>query len=224
METLDLNCQEAFFPFIPILLIAIGALFATWLVKLITAPKGYDIAILGNQGSGKSTLWNAITSNSSQAMQTIDREKIREVTVERGGVKRKIKQSYDISGGEDSIKRYYEELCTGNTFIIYIFDCSKFELDQEYKMEVFMRLRTVGHIIQKCNDEKYIHIIGSHLDKLTNDKQAQKITYAKQGNELLETVNAAFNKQLEKEKNFILLDLTDEKSQNKYINDKLFNN
>lgn len=224
METLDLNCQEAFFPIIPLILILIATIFAKYIYELITAPADYDIAILGNQGAGKTTLWNAITCKSSNVGQTIDRELIKETDVMIGGVGRTIRQSYDVSGGEDSVKNYYDELCLSKTFIIYIFDSYKYEQDVEYKTDVLGRLRKIGHEISKQKEEKNIHIIGSHIDKLANNKKELKNIHAKLENELLKEINKNFNNQLEKDKNFILLDLSNKKALTTYIEKKLFNN
>lgn len=224
METLDLNCQEAVFPFFIWILLAIGAAIAGMLVTLINMPADYDIAILGNQGAGKTTLWNAITSNSDEAVQTIDREKIREIIIERGGVKRKIKQSYDISGGDDSVKDYYNDLCKNKTSIIYIYDCSRFEQNEEYQREVFMRLRKIGHETQKQSEQKYVHIIGSHIDKLTKDDTERKHIHAKQSKQILSDVNHAFNEALKKDENFILINLSSRDEVKAYIENKLFNN
>ena len=66
METLDLNCQEAAFPLIIWIAMALGTFIMGLLATIINIPLGYDIAILGNQGAGKTTLWNAITSKSSK--------------------------------------------------------------------------------------------------------------------------------------------------------------
>ena len=224
METLDLNCQEAAFPLIIWIAVAIGTLFAAIIISIINVPLDYDIAILGNQGAGKTTLWNAITSKSSKIEQTQDRERIEKTIVTIGGVKRKIKQSYDVSGGEDSVKHYYEELCQKKTFIIYIFDSYKYEQDVEYKTDVLGRLRKIGHEISKQKEEKNIHIIGSHIDKLANNKKELKNIHAKLENELLKEINKNFNNQLEKDKNFILLDLSNKKALTTYIEKKLFNN
>ena len=224
METLDLNCQEAAFPLIIWIAVAIGTFIMGLLATIINIPLGYDIAILGNQGAGKTTLWNAITSKSSKIEQTQDRERIEKTIVTIGGVKRKIKQSYDVSGGEDSVKNYYDELCLSKTFIIYIFDSYKYEQDVEYKTDVLGRLRKIGHEISKQKEEKNIHIIGSHIDKLANNKKELKNIHAKLENELLKEINKNFNNQLEKDKNFILLDLSNKKALTTYIEKKLFNN
>ena len=110
------------------------------------------------------------------------------------------------------------------TFIIYIFDSYKYEQDVEYKTDVLGRLRKIGHEISKQKEEKNIHIIGSHIDKLANNKKELKNIHAKLENELLKEINKNFNNQLEKDKNFILLDLSNKKALTTYIEKKLFNN
>lgn len=224
METLDLNCQEAAFPLIIWIAVAIGTLFAAIIISIINVPLDYDIAILGNQGAGKTTLWNAIVRKGSDTKQTIDRENIKQVDVTIKGIKRRINQSYDIAGGDDGVRDYYKDLCQNKTFIIYIYDSSRFNQEKEYQEEVFSRVRTIIYEIQKQESRKYIHIIGSHIDKLTNNETEIKLIRAKQSKEILNASKKEDEKVvLKKDENFMLLNLSNKAEINTYIEEKLFN-
>ena len=215
MELIELSTQYAVWPIWAILLAVgggIGAIAST--VSIFSEPLAEDLnlAILGTQGAGKTTLWRAITQSKESVEPTIGSETIFEKKVTLNGITRKIKQSIDISGGPDKVREEYSNLITHKDFIIFVFNIEEFMTSKEYKEEVKIRLKVIGKYIKK---EKLFHIIGSHVDKLTDSVNKRKKIKSKiiqnLGYSLLTEINCDVNE------NLALMDLTNTEELDDYI-------
>ena len=228
IEITEIGSRYALYAF-PLSLLTKGLLWAGGLVlaglaavlikKLRPVAKDANIAILGTQGAGKTTLWNAIIKSDKKIKPTIGSETVKETTVTINGIKRRIKQSLDISGSPDNVRREYKKLITEKEHIIFIFDAQKLlnPAKKEWE-EVQMRMRTVCTYL---TDIKRLHIIASHVDKLEKgDKESKEIfedILKKLGDDFLQRVNYKENRHI------VAMNLTDKKLVSDYINDKLFN-
>ena len=195
------------------LLAGIGWMIGKWLQPGIKD----NIAILGTQGAGKTTLWYAIIKSDKKFGATIIPEKIPETTVTINGIKRKIGQSIDIPGANTVVEREYQNLVTEKEYIIFIFDAKKILEREEELKDVKKRLVVINDYM---NESKKIQLIGSHIDELTNDsKEREKINVKiaeKLGRDFLKKLNNC------KDKSINLINLTNKGEVDYYINNVLF--
>ena len=227
MEIVEVNYSYAILPFWLILILwglgggALGGLvggLSVYLFDLFRPGKDVDIAILGTEGAGKTTLWKAITQSEKNVEPTIAGEVINEATVYINSIKRRIKQSLDINGGPDAIRMEYKNLISQKDFIIFIFNTKDFLENKEAVEDVKMRLK----VIEKYKDSsKTFHIIGSHIDRLTNNLKTRK----KVKNEVVNILGIEFLKEIncDRNKNVTLINLTNKEEVDMYINNVLFN-
>lgn len=223
MEFIEISTQYAIWP-LWLLTVVLGgaggvggALINIGIIRMIKPAKKLDLAILGTQGAGKTTLWRAITQSKESVEPTIGSETISEKKVTINSITRNIKQSIDISGGLDNVREQYKKLITEKDFIIFIFNIEEFMKSQEYREDVIMRLR----VIQKYKEStKSFHIIGSHVDKLTDSLKKRK----KIKNEIIQRLRPNLLKEInfDLDENLVLMDLTNREELDEYITGVLF--
>lgn len=221
MDVIEFNVFSYFWlpPLIWHMLIGLaGLLVSIGINKLLLPAKEENIAILGTEQSGKTTLWNRICQGGIQCGQTIGANEVPEKIVTINGIERRIKQSVDIAGGEEMVGRYYQELIEKNDMIIFLFDIQKFLEDQDVTDDVKMRLKKIHN---HMNEERTFHVVGTHIDLLAKtvfDRKRVKDQVVKRFTpQFLKNINCT-------EDNLALLNFIDEKEIDAYINGVLFKN
>lgn len=79
------------------------------------------IAVLGDRGSGKTTLWNGLRGKrtSGACSQTIGRQIIESFEINVHGRTVTIEKGSDIGGGDDNVRPYYSELLSGGRTVLF---------------------------------------------------------------------------------------------------------
>lgn len=79
------------------------------------------IAILGDRGSGKTTLWNGLRGmrTSGACSQTMGRQIIESFEINVHGRTVTIEKGSDIGGGDDNVRPYYSELLSGGRTVLF---------------------------------------------------------------------------------------------------------
>ena len=79
------------------------------------------IAVLGDRGSGKTTLWNGLRGmrTSGACSQTIGRQIIESFEINVHGRTVTIEKGSDIGGGDDNVRPYYCELLSGGRTVLF---------------------------------------------------------------------------------------------------------
>lgn len=79
------------------------------------------IAVLGDRGSGKTTLWNGLRGmrTSGACSQTMGRQIIESFEINVHGRTVTIEKGSDIGGGDDNVRPYYSELLSGGRTVLF---------------------------------------------------------------------------------------------------------
>lgn len=194
-----------------------------WLNILITSNENIlRIAILGTQGAGKTTLWGYFAKHMKYESNTY-RNEINDCEVTIGEKTYILKGGVDIGGGDGFVGEEYESLIQDKDFVIFIFNAEKLLKDNCYDeiMQVRSRFQKIGRVLKKLSEKGQYHIIASHADKLGLEAKKE---YEAKRNEIYEKIGKKYFHEwtdFNIEKNFALLDLTNNKIVREYI-DKTF--
>lgn len=105
---------------------AAGALLA-WIIDVLKEETKENlreckkIAVLGDRGSGKTTLWNGLRGmrTSGACSQTIGRQIIESFDINVHGRIVTIEKGTDIGGGDDNVLPYYSKLLSGGETVLF---------------------------------------------------------------------------------------------------------
>jgi len=221
--------EHATYSIIWFLPLIIGSLFASAAIGiglglLSPSPDIKGFAIIGSRAAGKTTLWNRILGESRGG--ATSRENIPARQIERGGKTFTIKMSKDIGGGDGFVRTDYDELIKGKDFVIFLFNGYELTKDDEYGkhelITVQSRLLKLSKSVEESSIPGQFHIIATHADKFLKDKGSYETwkdrIYEKIGDKYFKKI-----KGFDKDKNFLLIDLTNPNAIDKYINENLFN-
>lgn len=130
------------------------------------------LAVLGPKASGKSHLLSflktgIINSNKDYAPTSIMGEKFEEIVIEDDGRKLLLQSTTDPSGAESSIRKFYEKLIDSSSDILFVFNCSEFLMNEEYRN---FTLSIVDFINRHNTSKKLMIFLGSHFDQLIDSK------------------------------------------------------
>lgn len=219
--------QEAIIWFWPLIALVLSALLGG--IKYLSKPdKGLSLAILGMQGAGKTTFWHILTRGMVQKGQTINIEITPEVEVTINEKTRLIKQSLDIAGGDELVGTEYEQLIKEKDFVLFLFN-SEIILNgngemssEEYVDEVRTRLQKIKSCLG--DHKKRLHLVATFADKVIKDENDEReiklvanTIYNKIGKDFIDSFGCTLKEHL------VILDMTNQKLVDTYINESLFN-
>lgn len=182
--------QQAAWWFIPAIIVGVIGLFS--LIIIISGDSGpdtfkdeksVDLAILGPNEAGKTTLWNFLKGSTASKVyqQTEDKEAISFVASSKTWNAVKLDETeeklrftgYDINGNGDFIRKYWEMLIENSNMIIFVFNSYKYLHCVDYQRDINQRMQFIYSTVCKQTDEKKrgIWLLGSYADKLGNKKK-----------------------------------------------------
>ena len=215
--TLPAYHQQEAWVWIPILIVTgvLVYIFAgpdnTKTTKLI----GKSIGVLGMIGAGKTQFLKNLQGKGQEykkeGYQGTGIDEYQEFTCSIGNKQYEIKRGFDIGGGEDNIKTFYEKSLKSKDICIFLFDIQKYKDDSKYRMDTNARLDFINNHIE---DASKCAIIGSHVDKAKIKKGQSIITIVQkfvEGKEYARLLN----------NNFFACNLTKKEDMDKLVN-KLF--
>lgn len=159
----------SFFLVIPLIPLAVlGPILLGLLIKALSAKDATSIAIFGSKAAGKTTLWQQLKGEfeNRKYIPTIEKVAINEFTIEYNGKKKTIKETADLGGGDEFVKRYGEIIENG-TFVYYLIDLTTLN---EKKDETRARLQAICKYVSERKLEFGLQVIG------TNYREYQKTT------------------------------------------------
>ena len=215
--TLPAYHQQEAWVWIPILIVTgvLVYIFAgpdnTKTTKLI----GKSIGVLGMIGAGKTQFLKNLQGKGqeykNEGYQGTGKDEYQEFTCSIGNKQYEIKRGFDIGGGEDNIKTFYEKSLKSKDICIFLFDIQKYKDDSKYRMDTNARLDFINNHIE---DASKCAIIGSHVDKAKIKKGQSIITLVQkfvEGKKYARLLN----------NNFFACNLTKKEDMDKLVN-KLF--
>lgn len=215
--TLPAYHQQEAWVWIPILIVTgvLVYIFAgpdnTKTTKLI----GKSIGVLGMIGAGKTQFLKNLQGKGQEykkeGYQGTGIDEYQEFTCSIGNKQYEIKRGFDIGGGEDNIKTFYEKSLKSKDICIFLFDIQKYKDDSKYRMDTNARLDFINNHIE---DASKCAIIGSHVDKAKIKKGQSIITLVQkfvEGKKYARLLN----------NNFFACNLTKKEDMDKLVN-KLF--
>ena len=215
--TLPAYHQQEAWVWIPILIVTgvLVYIFAgpdnTKTTKLI----GKSIGVLGMIGAGKTQFLKNLQGKGqeykNEGYQGTGIDEYQEFTCSIGNKQYEIKRGFDIGGGEDNIKTFYEKSLKSKDICIFLFDIQKYKDDSKYRMDTNARLDFINNHIE---DASKCAIIGSHVDKAKIEEGQSIITIVQkfvEGKEYARLLN----------NNFFACNLTKKEDMDKLVN-KLF--
>lgn len=170
-----------------VLLAATGGFFGYSLTKLLNRLKEGSFCILGERGSGKTTLHHFLSYGeilTGKYKQTTSK-KTKKNTLKLEDFKFKIKENIDI-GGSEIFKNEWKGIIKDSDYVCYIIRGDKiYSNDKIYIKEI---LEHVNLIFDFKTKEKKLYLIVSHLDKIKEYNTEPDIIIKKIGNVLKTTV------------------------------------
>lgn len=130
-----------------------------------------DIAILGPNQAGKTTLWNYLKGKPSSTVykETEGSVRLSFKSSNKSWNVSKIK-GYDINGNGDFIRDEWEKIVKESNMIIFIFNASEYLSNIEYQRDVNQRMQFVKSVFDGRTDKakRDIWLLGSYADLLSN--------------------------------------------------------
>lgn len=168
---------EAIVPLIPAL-IALGGVIvaATVIIIMLSEPNSetVSIAILGEKGAGKSTMWNYLRGikGTPQVTTISDIEEFVFAT-KSDGTQLKIKRTKDLGGGQGFVQGYDDVIVENGCFIFYFMP-----MDSVKDKDTIERIKARKDKIYRLIDEKKLKACGvrfvlTYADKF-RDSEKQK--------------------------------------------------
>ena len=130
--------QEAVFWFIPIIVGAAivgagtGALVGV-IIDALCPIEGKTIAVLGMQGAGKTQFLANLKNVSYTQSASLGVESYKAFSVKIGDKTVKIEGGMDVPGGEEYIRRYYEDLISKNDIVFFLVHCVNHLICSDYR-------------------------------------------------------------------------------------------
>lgn len=143
--------------------------FAYKKTDLFRTKQKINLAVLGLKGSGKTTLQNYLRNDNKRGSTPLSMVNAPEVIIVRGKKIIIIKEGFDVSGNDESIRHQYEELVKENDHIIFTVDSSKLQNNDEYAKENRGLLNKINKILEQTKDNKKVLLLGSHKDQLNQE-------------------------------------------------------
>ncbi len=171
-----------FLPFIPLVILASGALgLGGFLLASLSEPneETRDIIILGMQGSGKTTLWEALGAKvragatySEEAIDSFSIEVIREGETHRIS----IHNAKDVGGAKDFVSyKHYLDLINSDSFVYFIVNAMHIRKSDYYE-DIEDRLLLINKIVKEKGTEKLgLKILVSHCDHISGNDEKEHI-------------------------------------------------
>ena len=153
--------------------------------KIVIALKGKNIAILGSEGVGKTTLNEFLHGGEIKPESKILKRNILKLQ----DLKFYVKDGEDVSGGDMYLGKW-KDLFLKSNITLYLFDSKKvYDGDKEYIDEIINRMRLLSSWKQEKNKNIQMVMIGTYSDlidgiyskksaKLINEKIKENITPA----------------------------------------------
>lgn len=182
--------QQAAWWFIPAIIVAVIGLFSLIIIisgdsgpDVFKDEKSVDLAILGPNEAGKTTLWNFFKGRpASKVYQETDGKvalsfvasSIKWNAVKPDEPEEKLRfTGYDINGNGDFIRTDWEKLIENSNMIIFVFNSYKYLNNVGYQRDINQRMQFVYSTVRKQTDGKKrgIWLLGSYADKLGNKKK-----------------------------------------------------
>ena len=180
--------QQAVWWFIPAIIVAVIGLFSIIIFgdsapDIFKNERSVDLAIIGPNEAGKTTLWNFFKgSTASKVYQETDgKVKLSFVASSKTWNAVKLDEpeeklrltGYDINGHGDWIRSDWEKLIEDSNMIIFVFNSYKYLNSVDYQRDINQRMQLVYSTVCKQTDGKKrgIWLLGSYADKLGNKKK-----------------------------------------------------
>lgn len=180
--------QQAVWWFIPPIIIILGLLSLIIISgdsgpKIFKNEKSVDLAILGPNEAGKTTLWNFFKGRPASKVYKETDGKVALSFVASSIVWNAVKldepeeklrfTGYDINGNGDFIRTDWEKLIENSNMIIFVFNSYKYLNSVDYQRDINQRMQFVYSTVCKQTDRKKrgIWLLGSYADKLGNKKK-----------------------------------------------------
>ena len=180
--------QQAAWWFIPVIIVAVIGLSLIIISgksgpKVFENEKSVDLAILGPNEAGKTTLWNFFKGRPASKVYQETDGKIALSFVASSIIWNAVKPDkpeeklrftgYDINGNGDFIRTDWEKLIKNSNMIIIVFNSYKYLNSVDYHRDINHRMQFVYSTVRKQTDGKKrgIWLLGSYADKLGNKKK-----------------------------------------------------
>ena len=200
--------QEAVFWFIPIIVGAAivgagtGALVGV-IIDALCPIEGKTIAVLGMQGAGKTQFLANLKNVSYKQSASLGVESYKAFTVKIGDKTVKIEGGMDVPGGEEYIRRYYEDLISKNDIVFFLFNTYNFLTEEEYNLKTKARLDFIHEKVD--GTKKNVVVIGTFADMYKDEKEASNA----RKQIFSSVINKPYGSLLKN--NFVVLDMRDGK-------------
>lgn len=182
--------QQAAWWFIPAIIVAVIGLFSIIIIisgdsasDTFKNERSVDLAILGPNEAGKTTLWNFLKgSTASKVYQETDGKEALSFVASSiiwnavkldEPIERLKFTGYDINGNGDFIRTDWEKIIEKSNMIIFVFNSYKYLNSEDYQRDINQRMQFVYSTVRKQTDGKNrgIWLLGSYADKLDNKKK-----------------------------------------------------
>lgn len=178
--------QAVFWWFIPIIIVAgLGLIIMSGDSPKddFKGEKSVNLAILGPNEAGKTTLWNFFrgTPDYKDYHETEGTISVSFITsnivwtaIKPDKSESKLKfKGYDINGNGDFIRRDWEKLIEKSNMVIFVFNAYEYLKNTDYQRDINQRMQFVHSTVVKQTDgtKRGIWLLGSYADKLSDRKK-----------------------------------------------------
>ncbi len=171
--------QQAMLWFIPLIIIGVIGLFSLIIIISGDSPsdtfkyeKKVDLAILGPNEAGKTTLWNFLKGCPASTVYN-ETDGNEEMSFVASSITWKVKIcGSDINGNGDFIRNDWEKMIEKANMVILVFDAYKYLHDENSQRDVNERMQLVMSTVSKQTDGKKrgVWLLGSFADLLEDRK------------------------------------------------------
>lgn len=171
---------EALFPLLPLLpwILLGGTIVGTAvIIAMLTDPdpeKTVSIAILGEKGAGKSTMWNYLRGikGTPQVTTVSDIEEF-VFDTKSDGTKLKIKRAKDLGGGQSFVQNYDDVIVENGCFIFYFMPMDSMK-DEAARTRIKSRKDKIYRLLEERKLKDYgVKFVLTYADKFDANEQRE---------------------------------------------------
>lgn len=168
---------EAIVPLIPALIALGGAIVAaTVIIIMLSEPNSetVSIAILGEKGAGKSTMWNYLRGikGTPQVTTISDIEEFVFAT-KSDGTQLKIKRTKDLGGGQGFVQGYDDVIVENGCFIFYFMPMDSMK-DEAARTRIKSRKDKIYRLLEERKLKDYgVKFVLTYADKFDANEQRE---------------------------------------------------
>lgn len=179
-----------------------------------------SIAVLGNKGSGKTSLLRALGANVDTGIGTLQRTRYNAFDIITSKKSYSIKSSFDIGGSPSFLESkdegvyVIEKIIKENDIVIYLIDVNEFIKDgyNPSQEDDLARLWHLVEVSKKCNKKNNLHVFATHNNLFIKNGGIEAVAKSKI-EDIVERSSCA-----ELFKNLLFIDTADKESVRKMIN------